>query len=95
MAGQVDADMTEEDYIKSIWERAMFEGDLKYRTMKGEVMDEETELADFKSQQVRKEETMLKRAKKELKEILQEDDVDDDDLVSKINEEDDDDDDDE
>jgi hypothetical protein len=47
--------------------------------MKGEKMDEETELATFQSKQERKQKAMLERAKKELAEIMQEDlDKDDD-----------------
>lgn len=73
MAGTVENDMTEEEFTESVWERAMLEGDMKYRIEKGEVVDEAAELADFKRQQERKQETMLKRAKKELEELLQED----------------------
>jgi len=97
MAGTVQNDMTEEQFVDSVWERAMFEGDLKYRQMKGEVTDEEAELADFKARQERKEETMLKRAKKELAELLEEDNLGGDDLKAVLaddgSEEDDDDDD--
>jgi hypothetical protein len=79
MAGTVDADMTEDEFIESCWDRALFQGDLKYRQMKGEKMDEETELATFQSKQERKQKAMLERAKKELAEIMQEDlDKDDD-----------------
>lgn len=84
MSGQVDAEMTEEDFIKSIWDRALFEGDLKYRQMKGEKIDDVTELADFKTQQERKQKAMLTRAKKEMKEILQEDNLGGDDVTTKL-----------
>jgi hypothetical protein len=67
-------DMTEEDFIKSVWDRALFEGDLKYRQSRGEDMDAAAELANFKLQQERKQKTMLERAKKELAAVLQEDD---------------------
>jgi hypothetical protein len=71
--------MTEDEFIESCWDRALFQGDLKYRQMKGEKMDEETELATFQSKQERKQKAMLERAKKELAEIMQEDlDKDDD-----------------
>lgn len=76
MSGTVDSSMTEEEYTKSVWERAMFEADQKYRIMKGETIDEELELATFKSQQERKQLIMLQRAKEEMKEILQSDDDD-------------------
>ena len=84
MAGSIDKDMSEEDFTKSVWDRAMFEGDLKYRQMKGEVVDEETELADFKTRQQRKQEAMLKRAKEELVEVLDEENLGGDDLKSKL-----------
>jgi hypothetical protein len=79
MAGTVDGDMTEEAFIESVWDRAMHEGDVKYRQMKGEDLDEEAELLDFKAKQERKQQAMLKKAKDELKEILGEDDLDDSD----------------
>jgi hypothetical protein len=75
MSGTVDADMTEEQFIESVWERATFEGDLKYRQMNGEKLDEDTELMDFKSRQEKKEQVALKRAKEELTEILEEDNL--------------------
>jgi hypothetical protein len=78
MAGTVENDQTEEEFIKSVWDRAMFEGDLKYRISKGETVDESSELANFQSRQERKQQVMLQRAKAELSEILQEDIKDDD-----------------
>lgn len=81
MAGTVENNTTEEEFIQSVWERAMFEGDLKFRISKGETVDESTELANFQSQQERKQQVMLQRAKAELSEILQEDFNDKDDLV--------------
>ena len=96
MAGTVENDMTEEDYTTSVWERAVFMGDQKYRIMKGEKVDEEDELSTFQSQQDRKSDIMLKRAKKELQDILQSDGLGDDlpTLKAKIDDDDDDDDDD-
>lgn len=94
MAGTVENDMTEEDFIKSVWDRAMLEGDLKYRQNKGEVVDETTELADFSARQERKQATMLARAKRELAEIMEED-VDGEPAALKPSATDDDDDDDE
>jgi len=89
MSGAVsDESTTEEEYTKQVWDRALLEGDMKYRVAKGEVVDEAGELATFRSQQERKQQAMLKRAKEEMKAVLQEDLDDDDD-------EDDDDDDDE
>lgn len=84
MAGTLEEGMTEEEFIESVWERAMFEGDLKYRQMNGEATDAEAELADFKSKQERKKEAMLKRAKSELKEILDEEELGGDDLNEKL-----------
>jgi hypothetical protein len=84
MAGTVDEDMTEEAFIESVWDRAMFEGDLKYRQMKGEVLDEEAELLDFKSKQERKQQTLLKKAKDELKEILEEENLGGADFEAKL-----------
>ncbi len=75
MAGTVDEDLTEEAFTESVWERAMFEGDLKYRQLNGETPDAELELENFKAKQERKQQTMLKRAKEELKEILEEEDL--------------------
>lgn len=85
MAGTVEEEMTEEAFVESVWERSMFEGDLKYRQMNGEDADVEAELLDFKKQQERKQQTMLKKAKKELQEVLDEDNIsldDDDDDVA-------------
>ena len=84
MAGEVGEGVSEEEFTESVWERAMFEGDLKFRQMNGEVTDAESELADFKSQQERKKEAMLKRAKDELKEILAEEDLGGEDLDAKL-----------
>jgi hypothetical protein len=84
MAGTMDASMTEAIFKKSVWDRAMFEGDLKYRQMNGESTDTEAELADFQSLQDRKKQAMLKRAKDELKDILEEDGLLDIDLAMKL-----------
>jgi len=62
--------LSEDDYIKEVWERALFEGDLKYRQMNGEANNPEDELADFKAQQERKKVVMLQRAKDELRSEL-------------------------
>merc|ERR1711957_871220 len=73
MAG--DMPYTEEEYRKSVWERALFEGDLKYRMVRGQDTDERKELADFKSNQNKKKEVMLERAKASLQDLLDEDDL--------------------
>ena len=80
MAGTVDEGMSEADFTESVWERAMFEGDLKYRQIRGEITDPEAELADFKSKQERKKVAMLKRAKQEMKDILAEEGLGSEDL---------------
>lgn len=84
MAGTVDEDMSEEAFTESVWERAMFQGDLKYRQLTGEATDSETELADFKGRQERKKIAMLQRAKDELKELLAEEELGGDDLDAKL-----------
>jgi len=84
MAETVEEDMTEEAYIESVWERALFEGDLKFRQINGEDADVEVELLDFKKQQERKQQTMLKKAKKELQEVLDEENISLDDSEDEI-----------
>merc|ERR1712085_224552 len=44
MAGTVNEDMDEAEFIESVWDRALFEGDLKYRQMNGEEPDVDAEL---------------------------------------------------
>ncbi len=61
---------SEEEYIQSVWERALFEGDLKYRMMNGQETDERKELAEFKKKQEKKKAMMLERAKAGLQELL-------------------------
>lgn len=75
MAGTVNEDMDEAEFIESVWDRALFEGDLKYRQMNGEEPDVAAELLDFKTQQERKQQTMLKMAKEELQNVLDEDNL--------------------
>jgi len=58
-----DMPYSEEEYIQSVWERALFEGDLKYRMMNGQETDERKELAEFKKKQEKKKAMMLERAK--------------------------------
>ena len=73
-----DMPYSEAEYVKSVWERAMFEGDLKYRMLHGQETDERKELAEFKKKQEKKKAMMLERAKAELDEILS-DETDNDD----------------
>lgn len=69
-----DMPYSEEEYIKSVWERALFEGDLKYRMMNGQETDERKELAEFKKKQEKKKAMMLERAKQGLQDLLDEED---------------------
>jgi hypothetical protein len=87
MAGTIDNDaMTEEDYIKSIWDRAMFEGELKYRQLRGETdIDTAAELQLFQKQQEKKQAAMLERAKAELTSMLESEGLGGEDLQRKLN----------
>jgi len=69
-----DMPYSEEEYIKSVWERALFEGDLKYRMLRGQDTDERKELAEFKEVQEKKKAAMLARAKAGLEDLLNDDD---------------------
>jgi len=62
--------MTEEEFIEKNWDRASFEGDLKYRMMHGGKTDERKELADFTKKQDKKKEAALKKARKALEDKL-------------------------
>jgi len=84
MDGSIDKGMSEAEFTESVWERAMFEGDLKYRQMNGEATDAEGEFETFKEQQARKKEAMLARAKEEMKSILEEEDLGGEDLDEKL-----------
>jgi hypothetical protein len=80
--------LSKEEFEKQNWDRAIFEADLKYRQSKGEVMDADSEWADFTKVQERKQAAMLKRAKEEMVEILKEDGLGGDDLFNDDEEED-------
>lgn len=67
LASDGTEEMTEDKFKESVWDTAMAEAEVKYKQMKGEVDD------DFKLQQERKQEIMLKRAKDDLASIMQED----------------------
>jgi hypothetical protein len=77
-------ELTEEEFIESVWDRAMFEGDLKYRQLHGEVTDEKSELQGFKERQAMKKKAMLARAKAELAQVLEEEDLGGKDLEEKL-----------
>lgn len=89
MAGSIDAAMTVDKFSETVWERALFEGDLKYRQAKGEVVDEAMELTNFKTKQERKAAVMLNRAKQEMKDILDAEDLGGEDLKDVLSTEDD------
>mmetsp|Transcript_9705 Transcript_9705/g.17231 ORF Transcript_9705/g.17231 Transcript_9705/m.17231 type:complete len:476 (-) Transcript_9705:200-1627(-) len=44
----------EADFIEVVWDRAMFEADLKYRTMKGQAVNESEERTEFREAQEKK-----------------------------------------
>lgn len=84
MAGTIENDMDEEEFAESVWDRALFEAELKYRELNGENPDSDVELANFKAQQERKKQTMLQKAKEELTELLEEEDLAGDDLQERL-----------
>jgi hypothetical protein len=65
-------DMDEEAFLQKNWERALKEGEWAYRRSNGELTEEEAanEMEDFKILQDKKQQAMLKRAKEELKDII-------------------------
>jgi hypothetical protein len=69
-----DMPYSENEYIKSVWERALFEGDLKYRMLHGQETDERKELAEFKKKQEKKKVMALERAQAQLNAVLDEED---------------------
>ena len=76
MSGAVDsATVSEEEYVETVWDRALKEGEWAYKKSKGELTEEEAagELVTFKARQAKKEEVMLQRAKEELAKVMKED----------------------
>ena len=69
-----DMPYSEDEYIKSVWERALFEGDLKYRMLHGQETDERKELAEFKKKQEKKKTMALERAQQQLNAVLDDED---------------------
>jgi len=69
-----DMPYSEDEYIKSVWERALFEGDLKYRMLHGQETDERKELAEFKKKQEKKKAMALERAQQQLNAVLDDED---------------------
>jgi hypothetical protein len=65
-------DMDEEAFLQKNWDRAVKEGEWAYRRSNGDLTEEEAanEMEDFKILQDKKQQAMLKRAKEELKDII-------------------------
>ena len=84
MSGEISKDMEEIDFADSVWDQALVEADLKYRQMHEDDPDAEGELADFQAQQERKKQTMLQRAKDEMKELLEAEDLGGSDLEENL-----------
>ena len=53
--------ISEEEFIEIVWDRAMFEADLKYRTMMGLAVSEREERARFKENQKEKKAAAFKK----------------------------------
>lgn len=51
----------EEEFIEIVWDRAMFEADLKYRTMMGLAVNESEERANFQEKQKQKKAAAYKK----------------------------------
>lgn len=76
-AGSLGAEQSLDAFTEANWERALHEGDVRYRQARGEAVDGPAELADFKARQERMAAVMLERAKAELQSALQSDDAED------------------
>jgi len=74
-----DMAFSEDEYIASIWERAMFEGDMTWRMQNGRPTDERKELAEFKMKQQEKKMAQLDTAKANLDRLVDEEKKDEDD----------------
>ena len=76
-----DMAFSEDEYIASIWERAMFERDMMWSMQNGRPTDERKELAEFKMKQQEKKRSQLDTAKANLDRLVDEEkkDADDDD----------------
>jgi len=68
-----DITLSEEEYVKSVWDTAMSEADVKYNMLTDGTKNVDTELADFKRTQEKKKQVMLERAKATLQELIEED----------------------
>ena len=86
MEGLILEGTSQDAFTDSVWERAMFEGDLRYRQLNGELTeaDAEVELEDFKAKEAKQKAAMLKRAKAQLRDILDDADISEEDLEASI-----------
>jgi len=61
--------VNEDDFIEIIWDRAMFEADLKYRTMQGQAVNENKERKIFREDQKKKKEDAYRSEKERWKKM--------------------------
>lgn len=63
----------EDEFIEIIWDRAMFEADLKYRTMQGQAVNESEERTQFKEDQEQKKADAYKAEQERWKQMDKQD----------------------
>lgn len=63
----------EDEFIEIVWDRAMFEADLKYRTMQGQAVNESEERKQFKERQEKKKTEAYKAEQERWKKMSMED----------------------
>ena len=63
----------EAEFIEIIWDRAMFEADLKYRTMQGQAVNEKEEREKFKERMEKKKAEAYKAEQARWKEMTEKD----------------------
>lgn len=59
----------EDEFIEVIWDRAMFEADIKYRTMQGQAVNESEERKKFKEEQEKKKADAYKKEQERWKKM--------------------------
>jgi len=59
----------EDDFIEIVWDRAMFEADLKYRTMQGQAVSESEEREKFRDAQEEKKKEAYKKEQERWKKM--------------------------
>lgn len=62
----------EKEFIEVVWDRAMFEADLKYRTMQGQAVNESEERQQFREEQERKKTEAYKKEQDRWKQMTME-----------------------